>query len=188
MQEIFNLEEMDKKVVWNKQLSILGKIGREDGDTPIDTEALKETICAFNVNGIDTLASNAGHVLEERGAGDLCYPWVLISSKKNQKQKEYEGERDDQKRDLIMKVQSLLDEFYKDRKPEVGIALKINNDDEDQFILSSVDERFVQRQQDGQLTESEKKDLIMKLSDRQQELYEFGHFLKSKFFDGRKAT
>lgn len=143
----------------------------EDG-LPIDNEELKEVIVAFNVNGIPTIASNAGHAVQQRGTGDTPYPWILISS-------------ENQKEDIASiysRTEAFLTEFYKNRPTEEYIKLRAQDMEGDQFIVSNVSKEIDMRLVNKELTESEKEDLIVKLSQRQQELWDFGQFLKSKFF------
>lgn len=163
------LDGNTKQRLWEKQISLLNEIGKED--LPIDTEELTETLAALNLCGIPTLASNAGHAIEERHTGDTAYPWVLISS----------GQDESNEPSAYARIQTLLTEFYKDRQATDDIRLRVDDVFENQFTLSSVDEALLEKDSRADLTEEEKHSLIEALPERQQEMYAFGQFLKSKF-------
>lgn len=158
-----------KQALWEKQIYLLK--GIEDNDLPIDTEELIETIAALNLNGIHTVASNAGHAIETRGTGDTAYPWILISSDRDQAHTVL----------LHTELKSLLAEFYTDRNVPDDIKLRVDEKPEDDFVLSSVEENLMWREANLELSEMEKNALVEKLPERQEEMYAFGQFLKSKF-------
>ena len=161
--------DTNKQSLWEKQISLLNKIGKED--LPIDTEELTETLAALNLSGIPTIASNAGHAIEERHTGDTAYPWVLISTDQDK----------NNELSAYARIQTFLMEFYKDRQATDDIRLRAGDVFENQFILSSMDEALLEKDSSADLTEEEKNSLIEALPERQQEMYAFGQFLKFKF-------
>lgn len=175
MEEILNiktsdLEKPQKQILWEKQITFLNEI---EGWPPID-ENIKETIAALNMNGVRTAASCGGHMVDERHTGDTPFPWILIDSPDQS-----EGQV------LHSKAEALLAEFYDNRKAEDDIRLKVGDAQDGQFHLSSLtDEDLLARLANGKLTEEEKSDLAAKLPKRQQEIEDFGQFLKSRFFAG----
>jgi len=162
------LEIADKHILWEKQIALLDRI---EGWPPIDGN-IKETIAALNINGIPTLASCGGHMLQERHTGDTPYPWVLISSQNREGENLSHGA-----------LQSLLVEFYKGRQTEDDIRLEVSGDNHGQISLASaINEDLLERLAEGKLTQKEKEGFIEKLPHRQKEMEDFGQFLKSRFF------
>ncbi len=173
---ISNSEKSLKQSLWEQQVTSLSET---EDSLPID-ENIKEAIVALNVHGIHTIASCGGHITEERHTGDSLFPWILIS---NIDQK---GDDEDQNRSdialLHSKLKAFLVEFYNGRQTEEGSRLKIDDVQYGEFILSSkVDEDSNEENKSRELTKEEKNDLVAKLSKRQQEMKDFGQFLKSKF-------
>lgn len=178
------LEKSHKQKEWEKQIAFL----REIEEDPSMDENIIETIAALNLNGIHTVASCGGHAVQERHTGDSPFPWVLIAPSSEQEDQSPEAQQDrDREKCIELKanLEALLAEFYKDRQVEEDDKLRIGDEEPDQFSLSSlIDTNFNTRLADGELTEEEKKDLVGKLPKRQQEMKDFGQFLKSKFLGG----
>lgn len=170
-------ERSRKQILWEEQITSLNEVKTWP---PID-ENIKETLAALNVNGIRTIASCGGHMIQERKAGDTPFPWILASSGGkigNQSPREHGNE-------AHSAAEALLAEFYKVRHVEDSIKLEATPPAHGEFSLTSIaDRQFLARLAKGELTEEERQDLVAKLPERQREIEEFGQFLKSRFFAG----
>lgn len=163
-QQNSELEKSRKQLLWQEEIARLEALG---GPQPVDEE-IKEVVVALNVNGITTLASCGGHADEKRNSGDMPWPWILVSGEQNG----------------YGKIKALLTEFYNSRQVDEDIKLKVSSVEHGEFYLEGVqDENFAARLKQEGLSEEEKNELRVKLSQRQQEMKDFAEFLKAKFLN-----
>ncbi len=139
---------------------------RFEGESQLFEEVARE-------NGVDSASLKRGHP-------DELFWEVKKRASQNPETLEYK-KWEEQNSELYKRVSGLLAEFYKDRKVQDDIRLKLDEDNGGSFEISSEKEALL-KLISGELTDQEKADLIKKLPERREEMKAFTTFLKENFF------
>ena len=129
----------------------------------------------------DVAKKNKVNVLDlKRGHPEELF-WEV--KKRASQNPESEGYKrwEDKNRELYKFTQALLNKFYKDRKVQDDIVLKLDEDNGGSFEISSEKDALL-KLINGDLTDEEKANLIKKLAKRREEMKLFTKFLKYAFF------
>ncbi len=114
---------LEKDQAWDKMRKEVEKL--EDALGEKIEQNIIETVIALRLNNFSTFQSCGGHPKTETGTP---YPWVIIQKEEPEKWQENESvlnewKEENEKQQRVMK--ETLDRFYKDRKVEENIKLKI---------------------------------------------------------------
>lgn len=154
-------------------------------------EGIKETVIAFNVNGIPTSQSCEGH-FEDGSDHGFPVPWVTVSAP-NKPELRYKGEEEtpeyrtwyEENKKLFTKVEALLKEFYAGRSVPEEIRIIIDKMD-NVFDVHNGGKFYIPNDRkerlQTELTEEERQRIPEVLKNCQKEMQDFAEFLKKKYF------
>lgn len=174
--------EGKKKAAWDE---LMERLGDEEAlqDAPLDT-GIRETVCALNLLGIHTLASNEGNEGPSKENGDTPYPWILFEPAEKDKSTSDVGP--DYNRHnaeaLRAKLDSYLQMFYADRNVDPLVKLETRPVSYGQFTLTNISEELNEKVAHETATTEEMADMLAVLPARKKEMENFGQFLKGIYF------
>lgn len=121
---------------------------------------------------------NVSYEEVKRGRHHDAWVEAIKKSSKAEETPEYKRWRDETKK-LTEKTRGILKEFYQEREAESAIRLEISEGGEGEFRVHNGGEDY---RPILKLTEQQRQKLAQRLPGYQQEMKEFGKFLKAKYF------